>query len=119
MQLYNTYILVYPLKVYTTTAAALRPLLQQQWLLAYLREESCATETQTHLVGLEVEVDPVVVLGVVVAQHAHGLLGDAAHLVHRRVVEPHVPWSSTVIVVVVARVVGLVSSQNNKEIRLK
>ena len=88
--------------------------------LAYLREESCAAETQTHFVGLEVEVDPVVVLGVVVAQHAYGLLGDAAHLVHRRVVEPHVPWSSsTVVVVVVTRVVGLVSSQNNKEIKLK
>lgn len=112
---------MYPLKAYTIpTAAALRLLLQQQWLLAYLREESCAAETQTHLVGLEVEVDPVVVLGVVVAQHAHGLLGDAAHLVHRRVVKPHVPCSnSTDSTVVVARVVGLVSSQNNKEIRVK
>lgn len=53
-------------------------------------EESGAAEAQAELVGLEVQVYPVVVLGVVVAQHAHGLLGDAAHAVHGGVVEPHI-----------------------------
>lgn len=63
--------------------------------MSCLTEEARSAQPETDLVAFEVQMDPIVVFGIVVAKHGHGALANAAYFVYGRIVKPDIARGDT------------------------
>ena len=57
-------------------------------------EETSPTQPETNFVALEVQMDPIIIFRVVVTQHGHGALANAADFVDSGVIKPDIARSN-------------------------